>query len=94
MLNATIMQRSIPDAERGRASGLLQVAGYTAMSVGALVFPLLASLIGVGSALVVGGATSIGLALVAVVLLRPGGALQTRRVVAVTDVPSLDLPAP
>jgi MFS family permease len=79
VINETILQRTVPDAERGRAMGVLQVPSAAAAIIGAFVAPVLADLYGVAAALIAIGvlATLIGAA--SVLLLRPTGALAPSR---------------
>src|SRR5207342_669132 len=74
---ATVLQRLVPDEERGRAMGFVQIPGGLASIVGAFTAPLLASQFGVGAALVVIAIVSAILGIAAVVVLRPTGALLT-----------------
>ena len=75
VITATIVQRLVPDEERGRAMGALQIPSAVASIAGAFMAPLLADQFGVATALAVIaiGATILGLA--AVVVLRPSGVL-------------------
>jgi MFS family permease len=74
---ATVLQRLVPDEERGRAMGFVQIPGGLASIVGAFTAPLLADQFGVATALEVIAIVSTVLGLVAVVVLRPTGALLT-----------------
>lgn len=75
VISATIVQRLVPDEERGRAMGALQIPSAVAAIAGAFMAPLLADRLGVATALgiIAIGSTLLGLA--AVVVLRPSGVL-------------------
>jgi len=75
VINATVLQRAVPDAERGRAMGALQVSSSLAMIAGAFLAPVVADRLGIGTALLIGGALGTATALLAVGVLRPTGAL-------------------
>jgi MFS family permease len=76
VVNATVLQRAVPDAERGRAMGVLQISSSLAMIVGAFVGPVAAQAIGLEVALI-GGAVVAGIvAIGSIALLRSSGALQ------------------
>jgi MFS family permease len=75
VINATVLQRAIPDAERGRAMGMLQVSSSIAMIAGAFLAPLIADGFGVAPALLVGAIVATVAALAAVAVMRPSGAL-------------------
>ncbi len=77
VITATIVQRVVPDEERGRAMGMLQIPSALASIVGAFAAPLLADRYGVATALAVIAIGSAVLGLTAVVVLRPSGALVT-----------------
>lgn len=72
---ATVLQRLVPDEERGRAMGVLQIPGGLASIAGAFMAPLIADRFGVASALAIIAIGSAVLGLVAVVVLRPTGVL-------------------
>jgi MFS family permease len=74
---ATVLQRLVPDEERGRAMGFVQIPGGLASIVGAFTAPLLADQFGVGAALAVIAIISATLGVAAVVVLRPTGVLLT-----------------
>jgi hypothetical protein len=74
---ATVLQRLVPDEERGRAMGFVQIPGGLASIVGAFTAPLLADQFGVATALEVIAIVSTVLGLAAVVVLRPTGVLVT-----------------
>ena len=74
---ATVLQRLVPDEERGRAMGFVQIPGGLASIVGAFTAPLLADQFGVGTALATIAIVSTVLGLAAVVVLRPTGAMLT-----------------
>jgi MFS family permease len=76
VINATVLQRAIPDAERGRAMGVLQISSSVAMIAGAFLGPLLADGLGVGTALLASGAVGTVVALGSIVVLRGTGALE------------------
>jgi MFS family permease len=70
IVNTTLIQRTIPDEQRGRAMGLLQTSSAVVYSLGSLVMPIAASVAG---AVVVLGASA------ALVLAGVGGALLLAR---------------
>ncbi len=75
VINATILQRVVPDDERGRAMGFLQVPSSIAAIAGAFAAPLLADMYGPGVATVT---IAVGAGIVGILsigLLRPTGAL-------------------
>jgi MFS family permease len=72
---ATLLQRLVPDEERGRAMGMVQIPGGLASIAGAFMAPLIAQRFGVASALGIIAIASIVLGLVAVTVLRPTGVL-------------------
>jgi MFS family permease len=75
VINATILQRVVPDEERGRAMGFLQVPSSIAAIAGAFAAPLLANMYGPGVATVT---IAVGAGIVGILsigLLRPTGAL-------------------
>ena len=80
VINATIVQRMIPDEERGRAMGVLQIPSAAAAIAGAFVSPLIAKVYGVGVALIAVSLLATVLSLVSVALLRPSGALRASRI--------------
>ncbi len=51
VINATLLQRTVPDGERGRAMGVLQISSALTAIVGAFAAPLLADAYGVPAAL-------------------------------------------
>ncbi len=75
VIMATVLQRLVPDEERGRAMGVIQIPGGIASIAGAFLAPLLADRYGVGTALEVIAVVSIVLGIAAVVVLRPTGVL-------------------
>jgi len=75
VIMATVLQRLVPDEERGRAMGMVQIPGSLASIAGAFAAPLLADRYGVATALGVIAIVSIVLGLAAVVVLRPTGVL-------------------
>ena len=75
VITATIVQRIVPDEERGRAMGMLQIPSATASIAGAFAAPLLADRLGVMSALAIIAIGSAALGLTSVVVLRGSGAL-------------------
>jgi MFS family permease len=77
VINATLLLRIVPDEERGRAMGLLQIPSSIAAIAGAFIAPLLADSYGpaVATIAIAVGAGAIGL--LSVVLLRPTEALST-----------------
>ena len=75
VITATIVQRLVPDEERGRAMGALQIPSAVASIAGAFMAPLLADRFGVAVALAVIAIGSAVLGLTAVVVLRPSGVL-------------------
>jgi MFS family permease len=76
VINATLIQRLVPDGERGRAMGVLQIPSAGAAIVGAFVSPLIASVYGVGVALVAISVLATVVSIASLVLLRPSGALR------------------
>jgi MFS family permease len=72
---ATVLQRLVPDDERGRAMGMIQIPGGIASIAGAFMAPLLADRYGVATALGVIAIVSTVLGIAAVVVLRPTGVL-------------------
>jgi len=77
VIMATVLQRLVPDEERGRAMGMVQIPGSLASIAGAFMAPLLADRFGVATALGVIAIVSAVLGLAAVVVLRPTGVLQS-----------------
>jgi len=77
VIMATVLQRLVPDEERGRAMGFVQIPGGLASIVGAFTAPLLADQFGVAAALGLIAIVSTVLGLAAVVVLRPTGVLVT-----------------
>lgn len=75
VINATVLQRAVPDAERGRAMGVLQVSSSLSMIAGAFLAPVFAQIAGIAAALAVAGVIGTAASLLAVVVLRPTGAL-------------------
>jgi MFS family permease len=75
VINATILQRAVPDEERGRAIGILQISSSITAIAGAFAAPILAGLYGVGVALLTIGAIAALVGLASVALLRPSGVL-------------------
>ena len=75
VIAATILQRMVPDAERGRAMGVLQVSSSVTAIAGAFTAPLLADVYGVGAALLTIGVAAALVGLASVALLRPSGVL-------------------
>ena len=75
VIMATVLQRLVPDEERGRAMGMIQIPGGIASIAGAFMAPLLADRYGVATALGVIAIVSTVLGLAAVVVLRPTGVL-------------------
>jgi hypothetical protein len=75
VINATILQRAVPDEERGRAMGILQISSSITAIAGAFAAPILAGLYGVGVALLTIGAIAALVGLASVALLRPSGVL-------------------
>ena len=75
VITATIVQRLVPDEERGRTMGALQIPSAVASIAGAFMAPLLADQFGVPTALAVIAIGSGVLGLAAVVVLRPSGVL-------------------
>ncbi|HEX6868972.1 MAG TPA: MFS transporter [Candidatus Limnocylindrales bacterium] len=75
VITATIVQRLVPDEERGRAMGALQIPSALASIAGAFMAPLLADRFGVATALVVIAIGSTAFGLAAVLVLRPTGVL-------------------
>jgi MFS family permease len=55
VVNTTMIQRLIPDAQRGRAMGLLQTSSAVVYALGSLVMPILADVLGVPFVLVASG---------------------------------------
>lgn len=74
----TIVQRDVPDAQRGRAMGLLQTTGVVAALAGSLVAPALVPLLGLGAVITLVGVLQVVAAIVAVVILRREGSLDAR----------------
>ena len=72
---ASVLQRLVPDEERGRAMGVVQIPGGLASIAGAFMAPLIAERFGVASALGIIAVASAVLGLAAVMVLRPTGAL-------------------
>jgi MFS family permease len=72
---ATVLQRLVPDEERGRAMGLVQIPGALASIAGAFFAPLLADSYGVPTTLGVIAMVSLVLGVASVVVLRPSGVL-------------------
>ena len=68
IVNTTLVQRSIPDELRGRASGIIQTSGSLSYALGSLVLPILATATGVTPVLVGSGLAVAGAAVVAVLL--------------------------
>ncbi len=75
VIMATVLQRLVPDEERGRAMGMIQIPGGIASIAGAFMAPLLADRYGVATTLGVIALISTVLGLAAVVVLRPTGVL-------------------
>lgn len=76
VISSTVLQRAVPDAERGRAMGVLQVSSSLAMILGAFLGPLLADAVGVGVALVASGVAAAGLCIASLPLLAAAGGLR------------------
>lgn len=76
VISSTVLQRAVPDAERGRAMGVLQVSSSLAMILGAFIGPLLADAVGVGVALVASGAVAAVLSIASLPLLAAAGGLR------------------
>lgn len=55
VVNTTLIQRTVPDAFRGRAMGLVQMSSAIFYAAGSLLFPIIASIYGVPPLLVVSG---------------------------------------
>jgi hypothetical protein len=72
---ATVLQRLVPDEERGRAMGVIQIPGGLASIAGAFTAPLIAERFGVATALAIIAVVSTVLGLTAVAVLRPTGVL-------------------
>ncbi len=75
VIMATVLQRLVPDEERGRAMGVIQIPGGLASIAGAFTAPLIADRLGVASALGIVAVATIVLGLTAVAILRPTGVL-------------------
>jgi MFS family permease len=75
VIMATVLQRLVPDEERGRAMGLVQIPGALASIAGAFFAPLLADSYGVPTTLGVIAMVSLVLGVASVVVLRPSGVL-------------------
>jgi MFS family permease len=68
IVNTTLIQRIVPDEQRGRAVGVIQTSSAVLYSLGSLLMPVLASLLGTGpvlisaaAVLVIGVLTALGL---------------------------------
>jgi MFS family permease len=68
VVNATLIQRTVPDALRGRAMGALQTSSSVLYALGALVMPLIADAIGVGPVLIGAAVVMVGGAALALLL--------------------------
>jgi MFS family permease len=95
--SSTVLQRAVPDAERGRAMGVLQVSSSLAMILGAFVGPLLADAFGVGVALVGSALVAAALCIASIPLLAAAGGLRPpavsdRRVALLRRSPFSTLP--
>jgi hypothetical protein len=55
VVNTTMVQRVVPDELRGRAMGVLQTSSAVVYSLGSLVMPIAADIVGVGPVLVASG---------------------------------------
>ena len=75
VIMATVLQRLVPDEERGRAMGMIQIPGGIASIAGAFLAPLLADRYGVATTLGLIAIVSAVLGVAAVVVLRPTGVL-------------------
>lgn len=77
VINATILQRVVPDDERGRAMGFLQIPSSIAAIVGAFAAPLLADAYGPGVATLTIAIGSGIVGILSIGLLRSTGALES-----------------
>jgi MFS family permease len=75
IVNVTIVQRVVPDAQRGTSMGIIQTSGTVAAALGSLIMPILAAVIGVPLVLVLLGIGVAILAVAALALTRGTGAL-------------------
>lgn len=71
VVDATIFQRVVPDALRGRALGVIATVSTLAYAGGSFALPVLATSIGVGPVLAVAGASVVVAALVALLAVGP-----------------------
>lgn len=71
VVDATIFQRVVPDALRGRALGLIATVSTLAYAAGSFAIPVLAEAIGVGPVLAVSGGAVVVAAIVALVAVGP-----------------------
>lgn len=71
VVDATIFQRVVPDALRGRALGLIATVSTLAYAAGSFAIPVLAEAIGVGPVLAVSGGAVVVAAILALVAVGP-----------------------
>ncbi len=74
----TVVQRELPDEQRGRGMGLLQLTGVTAALVGSLLAPILASIVGTAPVLAGIGVVLLAAAVTGTSILRRQGVLDAR----------------
>ena len=71
VVDATIFQRVVPDALRGRALGVIATVSTLAYAAGSFTLPVLATSIGIGPVLAGGGVAVFGAAVVALLAVGP-----------------------
>ena len=98
VIEATLLQRAVPDAVRGRALGVFETVRTLAMAAGSLALPILAGAYQSGPVLVASGVVTLGAGAGVIVLFGLGRAAAPEVSAAIARVPSLPifagLPAP
>lgn len=98
VIEATLLQRAVPDAIRGRVLGVFETVRTLAMAAGSLALPVLAGVYEVGPVLVVSGAVTVVVGIGAIALFGLGREPAPAVSPAIAHVPALPvfagLPAP
>lgn len=89
VIEATLLQRAVPDALRGRVLGVFETVRTLAMAAGSLALPILAGAYQVGPVLIASGAVTVGVGVGVIVLFGLGGASVPAVSPAIARVPSL-----